>query len=332
MDTTVWRVTAADRPYILKVFLSGDAQAVGTEVKLLDYVRGAGIAAPDVIPDASGSRVGVIVERRLPLLRPKRIPTMVMRLEDLRRVRPSSVTRAQMLVIARRIGAMHAALRRYPQRGEIRRAERWNAQLGNFNDFARSPNAEWFNRDELVLLRALDRRLERQIEGVECAALTDSVLHGDLGLHHVGFARNPHGKRDPYFFDFSDYCYGPVVLDLAALLSHLYAESEIDFARWEKLRAWLLEGYESALTLTPLDHASLEPALIERLLIEIRYFNRISLSTAIAYDPMGVRKRYQLAGYLLDELSAASALETAHRAAGQIRTPSEFSEFIATGE
>lgn len=332
VDTTVWRVTASDQEYILKAFLSGDADAVHTEVKLLDYVRAAGIRAPDVISDLNGRRVGVIVERRLPLLRARRIPAMVMRLEDMRRVRPRSVTRAQMLSIARRIGAMHEALRRYPQRAEIRRAERWRAQLGSFDDFVRSPNAEWFDRDEITMLRALDRRMEQQVDGTEPGGLTESVLHGDLGLHHVGIARARRADGEPYFFDFSDYCHGPVVLDLATLLSHSYGQSDIDFDRWEKLRAWLLEGYESVLKLSNSDHAAIETVLLERLLIEIRYFNRISLSTTVAYDPVGVRKRYRLAGYLLHELSCALAPQVPKSADHAAAPVIGHAGFLAAGE
>lgn len=331
VDTNVWRVDAEDRDYILKVFLSGGVDAVQTEVDLLAYLCAAGMGAPDVVPNAHGNRVTAIVERRMPLLRAKRFPAIMMRLEDMRRVQPNSITRAQMLLIARRIGAMHDALRQYPRRAEIRRAERWNAQLGSFEDFAQSPNAEWFAREEVDVLRALDRRMERHIDTARSATLTESVLHGDLGLHHIGMIQSPSGD-DVYFFDFSDYCYGAVALDLAALLSHLYAQSEVGFDRWEKLRAWLLEGYEAALPLSDADHAAIDAMLIERLLIEIRYFNRVSSTADVAYDPVGVRKRYQLAAYLLDELSCARTIP-APKTADRTSVPGAMrAEFLLTGE
>src|SRR5690606_8442463 len=64
--------------------------------------------------------------------------------------------------------------------------------------------------------------------------------------------------------------------------------------------------YRAAFPLSPEARAALEDVLIERLLIEVRYFTRMSLQRGRAFDPEGTRRRYRLAAHLLDSRRPAA--------------------------
>jgi Ser/Thr protein kinase RdoA (MazF antagonist) len=234
-----------------------------------------------------------------------KFPLIVMKLEDLRKISPESVTREELTLIAGRIALMHKVLQQYPNKNEIRRAEFWDTQQSNFREFLKSPNAEAFKAWELQELHELDLRIEAACRKVRLALpLTKSVLHGDLNLDHV---RLLCGTGDPYFLDFSDFSYGPIALDLAILLVHLFRESDISSARWEEHKGWVLDGYGAVQELAENDISAIDSLLLPWTLTEVRYLNKMSMRTRGEQDVRGIRRRYQLMEYLLNKNAAAGA-------------------------
>src|SRR5690606_30344811 len=261
-ETAVWRARTAQGVWIVKVFAAHDWDAVRTEVALCDYLRAHGLRTPDPLAGRDGQRIGRLGAGWRARLRGDAHPVLVVPLDRGRRLHAESVTREELLAVARYIGRMHALLQVYPQRDAIRPLERWSARFGSFDDFLASATARAFPPRELARLRALDLAMERRAAGAAGpVADAHSVLHGDLGLQHV---RLPVGVAAahavPFLFDFSDFARGPVVADLATMLAQIYCASAIDLGRWEQLGAWLLEGYRAAFALAPADEATLADA------------------------------------------------------------------------
>jgi len=226
-----------------------------------------------------------------------------MRLEDLSGVRPESVSRDALRVIAQRLAAIHASLRRYPDRERVRPTEPWDIGQSSFEELLRSPNPRYFDSHELERLQDIDRRMEAACGQARLPdALTWSVLHGDPGLDHVGILCGDHPQAgEPYFFDFGDFAYGPVALDLAIMLVHLFGRSGISVARWEQLRRWILDGYCSVTRLTHGDLRAIDACLLPWALTSIRYRTRMAARTGSAGGVGQIRRRYQLAAHLLSE-------------------------------
>lgn len=321
-ETAVWRLHAGSRTYVIKIFPAGQLQAVLTEIELFDYLRERALRTPDPVAGAHGRRIGRLGAGWRALLGRGGCPVLVMPYDHGRPLYPETVKREEMLLVARHIGRMHEALQRYPGRPHVRALERWAPHFGRFDDFLVSANARSFAPREFARLRELDRAMEqRAVAAAASPAGAQSVLHGDLGLHHVRLAREATpADVPPFLFDFSDFSRGPVVADLATLLSQLYCGGPIDLVRWQELRAWLLEGYVATFPLGPGGRRALDDALVERLLVEVRYISRVSLERGRAFSPEGIRKRYRLAAHVLGErqhaLDRAAQPAMARRAAG----------------
>lgn len=298
-DTAVWRLATRAGAYIAKIFAAERLAAVRAEIDLLDYLADSGIRTPHVLKNKHGQRAGMIGARLPPAFRA--CPITVTWFEDGVPVHPQSVTRQELTVIGHAIGLMHEALQAYPRRTNVRRLERWQSHLGRFEDLLGSANVQSFTGGELARWGELDHRMVQAVASAPRRPVTESVLHGDLGLEHVRFMRaEAPSPADIYFFDFSDFACGPVVCDLGVMLSRFYWESDVGLGRWEQLRGWLLEGYEAGFMLSEDDRAAIDDALMERLLIEVRYLNRMSLRRRAPYDPEGVKKRYELAAHLFE--------------------------------
>ncbi|HEY8553395.1 MAG TPA: phosphotransferase [Burkholderiales bacterium] len=295
----VWCVHTPTRTLVAKLFPAGIDHVVALEADLLDYLRANGLAVPRVFPTRTGGPVGVVAGRVGLQLRRERYPVLLTSFVEGRRVYPGSVTREELAAVARAIGRMHATLQAYPRRGRVRRIQRQAPRREAFAELLRSPNAACFGQRELAHWQSVDRLLQEAAAQAPSGGLTESVLHGDLGLEHVRFPVSGADTETVQLFDFSDYAWGPVVFDLAAMLSRLYWERDIGPVRWEHLRAWLLEGYASAFTLTHADERALESALLERLMIEIRYLTNVSLRTRAPFRPDGIRRRYALVEHVL---------------------------------
>ena len=295
----VWRVRTPTRALIAKLFPAGVDDDVELEADLLEYLRANAMRVPHVFPTHAGARLGAIAGRAWPRLRREHYPIMLTSFAEGRRVYPGSVTREELVAVAGAIGRMHTTLQAYPRRGRVRRIEREAPRRETFADLLRSPNAAHFGHRELAHWQGVDRLLQEAATQAPSGGLTESVLHGDLGLEHVRFLASSADAEAVQLFDFSDYAWGPVVFDLAAMLSRLYWEHDITPIRWERLRAWLLEGYASTFALTHADERALDGALLERLMIEIRYLTDVSLRTRAPFQPDGIRRRYALVEHML---------------------------------
>lgn len=304
-ETAAWRLVTRTQEAVAKIFRADQLDAVRSEIRLLGSLRDAGIRVPRLQASGRGDVVGLIGSHWWSGLRSRECPIVVAQLERMRRANAATVTRDEMMLIARAIGAMHAALRNYPHPAAIRPLQHWRPQLGCFDDLLRSPDATSFGPGELAQWRALDCHMEQVAAAPWDASLTASVLHGDLGLEHVRLigadTRVPAGV---YFFDFSDFARGPIIYDLAVMASRLYWEADISLSRWRQLRDWLCEGYATTSVLDDNDWKAYDAALIERLLIEVRFLSRVALRTNAPYRPDGIRKRYRLAEHVLAQSAA----------------------------
>lgn len=300
VQTAVWHVMATTDEYFAKLFAPVTAPAVRMELSLLDHLRRSGVRVPDVLAAKSGGSPTHIAHRSHRRLRRDAYPVMVMPAEKLRTIEVGSIDRAAATAIGCAIAQMHRVLRQYPHRHHVQRSMPWVPSLSSFDAFVRSPLASWALAGQQQSLRSLDRWMEEVCAQTELSpTLTQSVLHGDLRLEHIRFARDETITPGvPYFFDFSDFFYGPVVADLVILFARLYYEDSIEIACWEELCRWLLDGYCSVEPLNEEDCAAIDPFLVARLLGEIRYLTAAQLPHRLERNAIEVRRRYALATYL----------------------------------
>jgi len=327
-SSAVWRLRTACGEYLAKVFTARtrDVRIVRKEVAIYAWLRRFDIHVPEVSSTVAGRQVETLTVGSLVPPRFERFPAMVMRLEKLRTIQPESVTRDELRLIARRLASIHESLRQYPDRDGIRRSDLWDIEQSSFTDFLRSPNAHLFETRDLEGLHELDQRMELVTRSVQLPSpLTESVLHGDLGMDHVQLLDGDHPHAgEPYFFDFSDFVRGPVALELAIMLLHLFGRSTITFTRWKELGGWVLEGYCSATRLTDDDVRAIDALLVPWALTSIRYQTRRAIRSGAPGNVAQIRRRYQLAAHLLNDDRPCTGLirpESPHRMAPRATRP-----------
>ncbi len=129
--------------------------------------------------------------------------------------------------------------------------------------------------------------------------LTQSYLHGDIGLEHVQLLPNNH----LYFFDWADRVDGPVARELSILLFHSYGEEDISFERWEQLKKWILESYSSINQLSKDDTNVIVPFLFRRCIDEVRYLADLATQKRKPIEVKAIARRFDLADKLLINLN-----------------------------
>jgi Ser/Thr protein kinase RdoA (MazF antagonist) len=298
-ETAVWRVCTASADYFAKIFPADQRSMVETEVDLVRYLARVGVRTPHLMTVGRDYAIRFIGGGGLRWFWVSGCPVILMKREPMRSLSPQTVTRQEMTLIGRATAAMHLALSEYPGRRVVRAIDRLQQHSGSFDDLLRSPNAAPFDDDRLARWRALDERMRALAATPWAVSLTESVLHGDFGLEHVGLLGDAQDVEDVYIFDFSDYGRGPVVWELATVASRLYWEGDVSLRRWHELVSWLCDGYRAKSALAERDWAAFVPALIERLLVEVRYLNRVAFRSRSAFRPTGVEKRYALAEHVL---------------------------------
>ena len=300
-ESSVWSIKTTGGDWIVKACdpRQGPFRKVQEEVKLYGYLNEQGFHAPVVLPTREGSSVAR-------LLINEQVHTLIlMRLERLRRCRPTSIGAEELIKIAQTVARMHAALREYHVRDRLFDATSPEPVNGAYAKLSASPNSDAFDSAELASLEALDQRMVRYVlDSQSKDQLTGSVLHGDLHLEHAQFL--PDGEV--YLFDFGDRTRGPVAHELAVTLGYLYSAEDVSFERWEELKRWLLSGYTSVQELTPADLNALRPLIIHRLLKEIAFLSDEATALGAEVDSQGIRRRYELAGYLLKSAESGAPL------------------------
>lgn len=300
IESAVWLVTTKKEKWLVKVFglREGPVERVEEEMILLyEYLNKHGINVPEI----RHSIQGLSVERLK--FKSAIYPLVLIKFEDLRECTPPTIKRHELIILAKTVAKMHQILKKSPcfekYIKESLLAEKPEVlTTGAYSTFIKSPNAEIFNQDELKQIEVLDQKMVKYAKiHLLRSNLSHSIIHGDLALEHAQFLSN----GEVYFFDFADRSWAPIALDLAILLVHLYRVEDIPFERWEKLKSWVISGYTSVNELTPEDHAAIKPLMIYRLLDEIKWLSEKAIEFQHEVDAAGIKRRYKLSEYLLNQ-------------------------------
>lgn len=302
IENAAWIFSTDSQNYIVKIF---DASAtiendVNEEVLLYDYLREHDINTPEVIPNQSFKKVSIIETGGL------RFPTIVMVFEGLKRYTASELSKEQLEKIASTVSRMHKVLMDYPRKSHIRQSS-YDAEsihthsMKDFEMFLTSPNAKssyLHDHDRLRKIRkdAINFLNRQTIE----TNLTRTVLHNDLALGHLLFLPSD----EIYIFDFSDFEYGSVALDLGVLFFNFYREGELSMKKWRSMIDDFLAVYTQTVPLTENDKKAIDIFTVSRLLEHVRYLDERSIKENHMMDDKGIKKRYDL----LEQLYLAGSL------------------------
>ncbi len=303
IENAAWVFPTDSGDYIAKIFDASDSieNDVTEEVLLYDYLRAHQINAPEVIPNHSNKKVSIVETDG------HRYPTIVMVFEELKRHTASELSNEQLEWLASTVSRMHKVLMDYPRKSQVRPSS-YDAEsihthsMKDFEMFLTSPNAKspfLQGHDRLRRIRkdAIDFLNRQTIE----PDLTRTVLHNDLALGHLLFF--PNGEI--YIFDFSDFEYGPVALDLGVLFFNFYREGELSIETWRSMIDDFLAVYTQIVPLTENDKKAIDIFTVSRLLEHVRYLDERSIKENHAMDDKGIKKRYDL----LEQLYLAGSLK-----------------------
>jgi len=290
-----WQIATRESKFVLKVFTVPleDNRSIQEELEIYRTLLASKINAPQVLPSLDGDFTKISIEGI-------QYPTVLMKLENLRRVNPANISDAEIKIIADTIAMMHKALKKHDtqlQSKEVVIPKGPNTP-GNPAVDLHSPNGADLSMPQINKLTLLDKELVKHINTryKRGMPLKTSVLHGDLSLGHIQFLDN----GSTYIFDFSDYTYGPLIWDLATLLVYFYKEGKVNFSKWIRICRKFLFFYTQTIKLGTEDIDMIVPFVADRLLFEIRTLNRLSRKENRTVDREGNSHRYELAQYILD--------------------------------
>jgi len=323
VESAAWHFRTDRGDWIVKVYApcEGQLKRATEETALYEYLSRRGIHTPKVLLSKRAQPVEELHTKTYAY------PVMAMKCEDLRFAHPVSIRKAELVCIGQTVARMHQCLKNYPHHqnplitGEppgvvlslkliARKAVRTLRSFGGhspranpmtrdipvgYDIFIISPYADAFTPEERTHFRVLHHQMKAYLSAHPASRLTASIIHGDLALHHTPLLPN----GEVYLFDFADYSYATIPEELGAMLAHLYIDDDITFDRWEELKDWLLAAYVAASPLTPEDISAISPSIMRKLLVGITY--RCDISREVQRETRGedIRRRYQLAEYLL---------------------------------
>lgn len=292
IENAAWVFYTTNQDYIVKIFDFSKTivKDVNEEVLLYDYLLHHGIHAPEVIHSLSGKKVTLITSDSVSY------PMIIMKYEKLMRIPASDLTKEQLRIIAATISSMHSVLMNYSRIEHVRPSTHgemslYDHSMKDFDMFLTSPNANSPHLQDHERLKRIRKDainyLNRQKLGAD---LTKSVLHNDLALGHLLFLDN----GDLYIFDFSDFEYGPVALDLGVLFFNFYREGEITIERWRSMISEFLAVYTQVMPLSKNDKKAIDIFTVSRMLEHIKYLDERSIKEGHTMDDNGIKKRYDL--------------------------------------
>lgn len=296
-ESQAWRVTERSRSWIAKVFLSEENHAwLEEEFNLYRYLNTRGFHTPIVRESNKGLSVESVQRGG------ETLDVVVMRGETLRRAEPSAVTKEELTTVVRSIASLHKVLMQYPNRRAYQ--EKTNIEKPQseypesaFEALARSVHARHFSERQrktfqdvdVTMLTAVRTRVSRE-------SLTCSIIHGDLALEHAQFLPD----LSVYFFDFGDRIWAPVARELGIFLTMLYQWEDISFNRWERLKQWVIDSYESVFPLTTNDKNAIPYFEIKRLLGAMSYLATLAKDTENEHTVHWIRRGYELGEHLIN--------------------------------
>jgi Ser/Thr protein kinase RdoA (MazF antagonist) len=290
IENAVWIYYTGNQDFIVKIFSYSKTinDDVHEEVLLYNYLLQHGIHVPEVMPTVTGNNVSLISNT---------YPAILMKYENLKRISASDLTTHQLHKIATTIAHMHKVLIDYGRKEHIRMTVHdamsiYNHSLRDFDEiFLISPNAKSPYLKDHERLREIRTDAINYLKNQKLEEeLTKSVLHNDLGLGHILFRED----GEIYIYDFSDFEYGAVALDLGVLFFNFYREGQLTIEQWKNTIEKFLSVYTETIDLTENDKKAIQIFTISRMLEHIRYLDRMSIKEGHPMDDMGVRKRYDL--------------------------------------
>jgi len=292
IENAVWIFHTEKQDFIAKIFDHSETieKDVNEEVKIYEYLRKHGIHAPEVIPSLSGERVALIA------VDSTSYPVIVMKFEKLKRIPASDLSKEQLYTIATTVSKMHSILLHYPHIKHIRPSSHdaesiYDHSMKDFDLFLTSPNAKSLYLQDHERLKKIRNDAINYLQGQKLGSdLTKSVLHSDLALGHLLFLED----GELYIFDFSDFEYGPVALDLGVLFFNFYREGEITIDKWKAIIKEFLSVYTQNVPLTENDKKAIDIFTVSRMLEHIRYLDDRSIKEGHPMDDKGIKKRYDL--------------------------------------
>lgn len=294
VESAVWLVNTDKGRWYAKVYgvHEGDIERIQDEIELYGFLLSKNVNVPEVVNSLSDDKVETLSIPQAEYL------MILMKYEDLKEASPSTVSREEVIKVGKAIASLHKTALDYREKNKLDTKGISAAKIPEdaYETFSKSVNASEYAPEELEDIKQLIANMITFLkENPIPDDLTKSVLHGDMAFEHAQFLPN----GEVYFFDFGDRWYGPVIQDLAVMVENLYQPEDISFERFEQLKDWLLEGYLSVNNLTSEELEFIKPLVVMRNLIASNYLNEISLNTAKKFDDQGVRRRFNLAKYLL---------------------------------
>ncbi|MFA6602980.1 MAG: phosphotransferase [Candidatus Shapirobacteria bacterium] len=294
-SSAVWKFKNGSSQWMIKVFglEEGPLDRIRDEANLFRYLNDRGIHTPVLLPGKDNSDVSLLNYHGM------EFAVFVMRFENLRMASPSTVTQQELQVISRDIARMHLVLESYPGLKAMPDVSPWEEkETANraIDLVLSSSSVRQFNPPQLKDFDEVDNKMQSYLNShAEPAPLTRSLIHSDLSLEHAQFLPDD----NVYFFDFSDRKSGTVIEEIATFLACLYQWEDISFNRWEELKSWVLEGYQSVFPLTKDDLLALNRFIIIRLLGANNYLAQLAKDEENVHVDNWIRRGYQLGDYLL---------------------------------
>jgi len=230
------------------------------------------------------------------------LPVILMRFENLRMCTPSTVTQTELSKIASETAKMHKVLSEYPNKEVLRHsrlpAEEWaekDEPKSAYEALTQSVHVEKFSKEQLERFSKIDTVMENYIKSnPPLLPQTETIIHADLSLEHAQLL--PDGNV--YFFDFTDRSWGAVSQELATFMTMLYQWEDISFEKWEELRQWLLDGYQTITPLTNNDLQAISQKALIRLLVANKYLAVLTKTTPSDHVVNWIRRGYELGDYI----------------------------------
>lgn len=292
IENAAWVFHTHKGNFIIKIFEKGETiiKDVKEEVSLYEYLLHHDIHVPEVILSVTNEKVVILTKDDL------LYPAILMRYETLTRYPASALSKEQLNKIASTIAHMHKVLMVYPRKEHVRKSIHdamaiYNHSMKDFDRFLTSPNAKSLYLQDHERLRKIRTDAINYLQKQKLAEnLTRSVLHNDLALGHLLFMPN----NDLYIFDFSDFEYGPVALDLGVLFFNFYREGDLTIEEWRSMIKDFLSIYTKIVPITQNDKKAIDIFTVSRMLEHIRYLDDMSTQHGFPVDDKGVKKRYDL--------------------------------------
>lgn len=235
----------------------GSIGRIQDEVNLYDYLISSGIRAPSVVRDKEGRAIVEID------FEGKKIRLILMKYEDLERLRAESIAESDLEKIGMTIGEMHKVLKGYPANPDLAINGKLSKTKILSDEEAPVANSSVFRKEEASDL------LPSHVRN-----LSSSLIHGDLSFEHVCLTKD----GEVFFLDFGDRLFGPVMYDIAIFLTHIYRDEDLSFQRWRDIKAQLTSSYRSSLPLSEADSNFLEEIMQRRLASAINYLSSMTYS------------------------------------------------------